>query len=219
MKRPAGYDPVVAQEILDRVSNGEMLLKICVDEHLPTRNAFYGWMVAHPDLASSYARARLAWTDYWAERAIQISVNPERVIEADGKLFVDHAVVAWAKLLTDNIKWLCGKWGPRTYGDRPQDSETPAGALVIKWLDTSSEPPQPPQPPKQIEFKPPKIPGDLSERDWSLLMSILERVKARTPASSEKPPGEVLEAVAKAVDALYSPENVSECQVAEAQKT
>jgi hypothetical protein len=44
----------------------------------------------------------------------------------------------------------------------------------------------------------------LSERDWSLLMAVLEKVKSRTPADSEKPPSELLEAIGKAIDALYA---------------
>jgi hypothetical protein len=77
MKRPAGYDPVVAQEILDRVSNGEMVSIICNDERMPERLVFYRWMNTREDLAHSYARARLAWADHWADRG-GVASEPQR---------------------------------------------------------------------------------------------------------------------------------------------
>ena len=58
--------------------------------------------------------------------------------------------------------------------------------------------------PRQIPYRKPGLPAGLTERDWSLLMGVLEKVKSRTPADSEKPPQEVLEAVGKAIDAPYA---------------
>jgi hypothetical protein len=136
------------------------------------------------------------------ERGYKILRDPERVIEAEGKIFVDNAVNQCANNLTDYIKWNAGKYAPRTFGDRPLPEETPS-ELTIKWLSTPSDPPAAPQPPKRLEYKRAKLPGDLSDREWALLMGILEKVRARTPADAEKPPSEVLEAVGKAIDELY----------------
>jgi hypothetical protein len=210
MGKPAGYDPVVAQEILDRIMDGELLTNICTKEGMPTRKAFYGWMEGRDDLKGDYARARLAWADFWAERAIQISLDPERSIEADGKLFVDHAVIGWAKLVTDNIKWLVGKYAPRTYGDKPQEEAAATGEIKITWLSTAAEPPAPPQPPKRLEYKRPELPGDLSPADWSALVDVLELVKRTIPTNSDRPAEEIFGVMKAALLAHFadSPENV-----------
>ncbi|MEH2534425.1 hypothetical protein V1277_006279 [Bradyrhizobium sp. AZCC 1588] len=117
-EKRSGYSPEIAEQILERICNGELLTEVCKGDNMPTRTAFYGWMRGRDDLRDDYLRSRLAWADYWAERVIQISLNPERSIEAEGKIFVDRDVVAWAKHLTDNLKWLVGKYAPRTYGDK-----------------------------------------------------------------------------------------------------
>jgi hypothetical protein len=201
--RPSGFSQEVADKILARMVQGEMLNRICADEGI-TWGAYYGWMDRRPELREAHARARLAWSDWWAERAIELSVNPERSIEASGKVFVDHAVIGWAKLVTDNIKWLVGKYAPRTYGDKPQVSETPAGALTIRWLANDAPSPEPPQPPKQIEYKPPRLPADLTPEAWGIIVELLELIRRTIPSNSDRPPEEVFGVIRKALLAHFA---------------
>src|SRR5262245_57767763 len=189
--RPSGFSQEVADKILARMVQGEMLNRICADDGYPTWGAYYSWMDRRPELREAHARARLAWSDWWAERAIELSVNPERSIEASGKVFVDHAVIGWAKLVTDNIKWLVGKYAPRTYGDKPQEEAAATGPLTIRWIPNDAALSVPPTPPKRLEYKRPELPGDLSPADWSIMLEVLELLKRTVLTNDDRPPAEI----------------------------
>lgn len=42
--RPSVCTPELLDEILERYRNGEMLSKICQDDHIPTRTTIYDWI-------------------------------------------------------------------------------------------------------------------------------------------------------------------------------
>jgi hypothetical protein len=199
------YSEGLIKEIHDRMSGGEMLNHICADIGLPWQT-YYGWMARNPSMKESHARARLSWADYWAEKVMTISLDRTGdIFVEEGRAVADHARIQRDRLIADNIKWLVGKYAPRTYGDKlAVESEAPQ-EIKISWIKSDPKSPAPaPEPPKQITYTPPKLPGDLSERDWGLLLAMLDKVKARTPANAEKPPSEVLEAIGKAIDELYA---------------
>jgi hypothetical protein len=58
MDRPLGYIPELAEKILQRIMDGEMLTTICTESDMPSWQAYYRWLDGRPDL---HARARLAW--------------------------------------------------------------------------------------------------------------------------------------------------------------
>jgi hypothetical protein len=196
MARPNTYTPEVADTILNRITNGEMLTKICEADDQPDRLTFYRWMKAHPQLANDYARARLGWADFWAERVISVSQNPEGSIDADGKVFVDHAAVAWAKLFTDNVKWLVGKYAPRTYGDRPEpiaEQSPPLQIIRTIIVDPRDDPnhlgnAKPPEPPRQLPY----LPSVADEFDAKFLQGLVDLIRRHVPRADERPPNEVL---------------------------
>src|SRR6185437_16836495 len=102
MARPSEYSHEVFTAICDRISEGEMLAKICEEEDMPTRLAFYRWMGTREQLKNVYARARLAWADWWAERVLAISLDSsgDIFIDGAGKAMIDHANVQRARLQT-----------------------------------------------------------------------------------------------------------------------
>lgn len=132
MNKPTEYSEELANAILQRILDGEMLSVICKDPDMPSRGTFYKWLTRE-GLRDDYARARLAWADYWAERIMLISINPDGAVEADGKVFLDNAAIMWAKHLTDNAKWLVGKYAPRTYGDKPAEIPQTPEQLMVRW--------------------------------------------------------------------------------------
>jgi hypothetical protein len=80
-----------------------------------------------------------------------------------------------------------------------------AGPITIQWAATESAPPSAPrEPPKQLTYKAPELPGDLTPADWQKLLAILEVVKRVAP--SEAVPGEVLDTVRAALLAKYAGE-------------
>lgn len=198
MDSPVEFSEQLANAILQRIMDGEMLSVICKDAGMPSRLTFYRWMNGRAELKNDYARARLAWADYWAERIMLISVNPDGAIEADGKVFLDNAAIMWAKHLTDNAKWLVGKYAPRTYGDKPAESEQPSH-LTISWQkielvgvrasDGEQVPERtkmPDEPPRQIVYQPTPPPADLTPEAWSTIARVSELIERIAP-SDETP--------------------------------
>ena len=197
-----------------------MLTEICKHEEMPTRRQFRHWLTVNETLAASYARARLLWADHWAERVMDISFNPKGgAIDGEGNIVLDHALVALLKLQTDNVKWLVGKWAPRTYGDKPEEGGIGGDSSIASLMraidgrtrtietvivDPSEQKEQAPPPPPQIEYHKPELPGDLSERDWSVMVDLLELVKRTIPSNSEKPAAEIFDVMRKALLAHFS---------------
>jgi len=177
------------QAILERIETGEMLAIILKEDGMPSRSYFYAWMDAEPSRKDAYTRARLSWCDYWAEKVMMISLDRSGdIIVEDGKAVADHARIQRDRLITDNAKWLLGKWGRRTYGAGPELEALDSGPVTISWLESDKAAPVAPAPPTQITYQKPELPADLSERDWSVLVSLLETVKRTIPTNSDDPP-------------------------------
>jgi hypothetical protein len=196
--------------------DGEMLTRICLEDDMPTRLAFYGWMTSRPDLQSSYARARLAWADYWAEKVMTISLDRTGdIFIEEGKAVADHARIQRDKLITDNAKWLVGKYAPRTYGDKVElltaAETTEPKELKISWqkverviVRPGDDAPGPPREPRQLTYRKPELPADLSERDWSVMLEVLELVKRTIPSDSDRLAEEVFGVMKKALLAHFA---------------
>jgi hypothetical protein len=196
LKRPTGFDQGLADEVLNRLAEGELLSKICVDGHLPTARQFRYWLTINERLATAYARARLSWADTWAERIMDISFNPQGgVIDASGNPVLDHATIALLKLQTDNAKWLVGKWAPRTYGDRPQEDAGDSKQLTITW--EARDPLPPPPPPKQIAFDPGPLP---SRMDGEIVTQLVRLIKDNVPRAADREPMTVLSEVMSVIE-------------------
>lgn len=71
--RPRDYDPSIANEIIDRISNGEMLAQICDNRDMPLPGTFLRWCDADPILEKEYIDAR--------RRSAEVSLD-EMVIHA-----------------------------------------------------------------------------------------------------------------------------------------
>jgi hypothetical protein len=196
------------QAILERIETGEMLAVILREDGMPSRSYFYAFMDAEPSRKDAYTRARLAWCDFWAERVMMISLDRSGdIIVEDGKAVADHARIQRDRLITDNAKWLLGKWGRRTYGDRVEaEAGSLEGAIQISWIEPDKAPPTAPPEPKLIEYQKPELPADLSERDWSVLVSLLETVKRTIPPNSDDPPETVFAIMRDALLKHYAAE-------------
>jgi hypothetical protein len=57
-QKPRDYDPGVAEDIILRLENGEMLPAICRDRDMPLPGTFLKWVELDPELEKQYIRAR-----------------------------------------------------------------------------------------------------------------------------------------------------------------
>jgi hypothetical protein len=118
--RPSVYNEEVADEICRRMIEGENLVKICKDAHLPTRMTIYNWYDKHPDFYARCVRAREGLADFLvdeidelAEKTTELNVNSQKV-----------------KIATK--QWRAMKMAPRLYGDRVRTEITGADGGAVK---------------------------------------------------------------------------------------
>jgi hypothetical protein len=201
-----GYSEEVASEICDRMVEGESVLKICKDEHMPNRVTVYRWIESNDAFRKRYNYAREAQAHYYADliRDVAFDDSGDFFVE-DGRTVTDHARVQRARLKVDTLKWLAARFN-RAYSDKPVEIEKAPEPIVIRWARRDSEPEPPPQrrEPAQITYVKPKLPGDLSEQDWSVLMDILSVAKKALPSNSAELPGEVLAVIKRALEEYFS---------------
>jgi hypothetical protein len=210
MGRPTSYTPEIAEEICDRMIEGESLNKICSQEGMPSRVTVYRWLDGNEAFRHKYARAREAQAHYYFEliRDIAFDDKGDFYVE-DGKTVADHARVQRARLKVDALKWTSSKLLPRVYGDKPLE-EQPKNMKITWLVNTGVQrhgdpalPDEPPPPPKQLTYQKPELPTDLTERDWSVMLEVLELVKRTVPFNDERPPEEIFGVMKQALLAHF----------------
>jgi hypothetical protein len=197
-----GYSEAVAEEITERMIEGESVLKICQDEHMPSRVTVYRWIESNDAFRKRYSYAREAQAHYYADliRDVAFDDSGDFFVE-DGRTVTDHARVQRARLKVDTLKWLAARFN-KAYSDKAITEAPPQEPIVIRWARRDSEPVPPPekrQPPRQITYQKPTLPADLTERDWSVMLEVLELVKRTIPTNSDSAPEEIFGVLRKAL--------------------
>ena len=73
------YSPQIANEICERLAQGESLRGICADMHMPTDTAVRMWALDNVEgFASQYARARGIGYERLADEIMQIADTPQQ---------------------------------------------------------------------------------------------------------------------------------------------
>jgi hypothetical protein len=147
--------------------------------------------------------------DFYAEQILVIAFDESGDIIVDqapdgrSKTVANHAKVHQRdRLKVDSQKWIASRLFPKRCGDKMELLGQDGGSsstLSIKWLESDQAPPIAPAPPKQITYVKPSLPADLSDRDWSVMLQVLEAIKRTIPTNSDSPPAEVFEVIRKAL--------------------
>ena len=111
--RPSLYSPDLAQDILDRLSNGETLASICRTDDYPAYRTISDWKGKHPQFSADFARAREDGEDVIAEN-IRLT--------ARGVAGYSSNDVQRDKLIVETDLKLLAKWNPKKYGDKIEHS-------------------------------------------------------------------------------------------------
>jgi len=102
--RPTKYSQELADEICSRLSKGETLRKMVLDDHMPDASQIYRWLDSNEAFRNQYAQARVRQADYYAEMIIDESFGAH-----------DAAI---GRLRMDALKWASSKIAPKKYGDK-----------------------------------------------------------------------------------------------------
>lgn len=118
--RPSSFTHEIADEICERLSEGEPLRQICRDERMPAWRTVYAWKAANADFDARIASAREAGHDAIASDCLRIAddgIN-DTYIDDQGNVRTDTDVIARSKLRIDTRLKLLAKWDPKRYGDK-----------------------------------------------------------------------------------------------------
>lgn len=136
----ASFDQKIADEICERLSQGESLRSICRSEGYPHEATVRTWARERDDFSTQYARARELQMHALAEEIVEISDDGTndwmKSNDPDNEGYaLNHEHVQRSKLRLDARKWLASKILPKVYGDKVQQEVTGAdGAPLIPTL-------------------------------------------------------------------------------------
>lgn len=138
MGRPSTFTPEIADEICDRLSEGEPLRQICRDERMPAWRTVYAWKAANADFDARIAGAREAGFDAIAHECLEIA--DETAFDTVSTENGDRANSEWisrSKLRVETRLKLLAKWDPKRYGDRITQEHTGAdgGPVQIEKIE------------------------------------------------------------------------------------
>jgi hypothetical protein len=116
------YTPELADEIVERVSQGEPLAQVCRDEHMPGLRTVYDWMDRDDALSARIARARVVGYDMIAVDAMRIAdtvIEGVETEETENGIKVKRGdMLGHRKLQVETRLKLLAKWDPKRYGER-----------------------------------------------------------------------------------------------------
>lgn len=108
MARPTLYNEPLAEDICNKIIDGQSLRSICEDEEYPNRATVFRWLGSNKEFSDQYARARELSAHADADDIAHYARKA-----ADGKL-----EPAAARAAIDGLKWSAGKRMPKVYGDK-----------------------------------------------------------------------------------------------------
>lgn len=125
MGRPSIFTQTIADEICERIASGEVLEKICQDEHMPAWSTARKWRDSgeYPDFAAAYARAR----DARAEAAF------DNLEETAAQATPENVQVV--RLKVDTLKWKLSRIDPNKYGDKVKAELSGPGGNPIETIN------------------------------------------------------------------------------------
>ena len=138
------YSPELVASILDRVSNGEPLSRVCSGDKAPSRKSFFAWIIKYPDIQQQYEMAIAMRADLYAEETITIADEDVATVSRgegeDTEVVFDSAAVARNRLRIDARKWYASKLAPKKYGDRVEQVHSGSVGLgsILNEIDGTS---------------------------------------------------------------------------------
>lgn len=125
MARPSEYSQEVADQICERIADGESLRTICDEQQMPDKSTVFRWLAAHAAFCDQYACAREAQADALFDDILSIADDGrndwmERKDAEDENLGwrENGEAMRRSQLRIDARKWMAGKLRPKKYGEK-----------------------------------------------------------------------------------------------------
>jgi hypothetical protein len=125
----------VMTEVAERMSQGENLLQIVEDDHIPSYRAITAAVVRDDELFDIYRHGRIMQAEYHSDRINKLAMSDLPTHHADGSLCDGRwlgAEIQRRKLEVDTLKWTLGRSQPHGIRDR-KDDVVAQQAITISW--------------------------------------------------------------------------------------
>lgn len=140
--RPSIFSKDMADSILDRISDGESLRRICADDAMPGQTTVYRWLRENEEFRQQYACARELQADTLFDETLDIADDGsndwmERRDDQGGNMGwkENGEAIRRSQLRIDTRKWIAGQLRPKVYGPRVQQDHTvQTSEEAKKWL-------------------------------------------------------------------------------------
>lgn len=123
--RPSDYTQAIADEICERLSDGDSLREICRTERMPKKATVFRWLANNKEFRDQYAIARDEQAEAFADEIVAIADEECTMVKhGDGKedkeveVVFDSTAVARNRLRIDARKWVAAKLKPKKYGEK-----------------------------------------------------------------------------------------------------
>lgn len=144
--RPSLYNEDIAAEICARLSEGQSLRTICLDEEMPDASTIFRWLPKHDEFRKQYDAARAAASDAMVEDILEIADDAtndwmkqkQKNGEASDGWILNGDHVQRSKVRIDTRKWIMSRLAPKKYGDRVTNQLVGENDGPIKTEDTSA---------------------------------------------------------------------------------
>jgi len=113
----------IANEICERIAQGETLRAICREEGKPSHATIYNWLDEVPEFALRFGRARAQGEDLIAQECLAIADTPcegvETTVKPDGAIEERRGdMLGHRKLQIETRLKLLAKWNPKKWGEK-----------------------------------------------------------------------------------------------------
>lgn len=133
MGRPSTFTQSLADEICERIADGESLRAICSDDAMPAKSSVFKWLGQDEAFADQYARAREAQADSLFDDILLIADTTQEgekiKVGPNGLETTTFDMLEHRKLRVEARKWMAGKLAPKKYGEKQQLEHS--GALTL----------------------------------------------------------------------------------------
>jgi hypothetical protein len=106
MSRQTLFTEALADDICERLIDGESLRQICADESMPNRSTVLRWMAANESFATKCAHAR----------DLQAELMDDMILECANNCTPESAIADRVRISA--YQWRASKLKPKKYGDK-----------------------------------------------------------------------------------------------------
>jgi hypothetical protein len=127
--RPTNYNEVVADNIIQLLTQGYSVHEICSADGMPSEVTFYTWVRKHPEFLQKYREGRDAQTDALMDRIVMAC---NMLVRGEGDASAFNVAIRGYEIAAKRMS-------PRKYGDKSDvnlggQADNPV-VMALTWQD------------------------------------------------------------------------------------